>query len=76
MIKSLCIIDDDEIDIYQANRVCKKSKLVERFYSFSDGREALEHFLNFEASKIKLEGYFPPQIMLLDINMPRMNGEL
>jgi CheY-like chemotaxis protein len=74
MIESLCVIDDDEIDIYQANRVCKKSNLIGRFYSFSDGREALDHFLDFEASKKKFEGCFPPQIILLDINMPLMNG--
>jgi CheY-like chemotaxis protein len=74
MIESFCVIDDNEIDIYQVNRVCKKSNLIGRCYSFSDGKEALDHFLDFEASKEKFEGCFPPQIILLDINMPRMNG--
>jgi|SaaInlStandDraft_6_1057023.scaffolds.fasta_scaffold104324_2 CheY-like chemotaxis protein len=74
MIKSICMIDDEEIDIYQVNRLLKKTKNVEHFYSFSDGKEALEHYENFEESQNKFEGHFPPSIVLLDINMPRMGG--
>ena len=68
------IIDDEEIDVYQVDRMLKKTKKAEYFYSFSDGKEALEHFKSFEESQKKFEGYFPPTIILLDINMPRMGG--
>lgn len=74
MIQSLCMVDDNEIDIYQLNRVIKKSGLVEHFYSFCDGQEALEHFLDYDESQRKFDGQFPPKVMLLDINMPRMDG--
>lgn len=74
MIKSLCIIDDNEIDVYQVNRLVKKTGLVEYFYSFSDGLEALEHFKNSKESQKKFDGNFPPSIILLDINMPIMGG--
>ncbi len=74
MIHSLCVVDDNEIDIYQVSRIVKKSGAVEKFYSFSDGQEALDHFLDFDSSKNKFEGYFPPTVILLDINMPRMDG--
>ena len=74
MIKSLCMIDDEEIDVYQVGRLIKRTKNVEKFYSFADGKEALDHFKNFQESQKKFDGYFPPSVVLLDINMPRMNG--
>jgi CheY-like chemotaxis protein len=74
MIKSLCVVDDNEVDIYQVSRVVKKSGLVEHFYSFCDGQEALDHFIDFDESKKKFDGHFPPKAVLLDINMPRKNG--
>jgi CheY-like chemotaxis protein len=74
MIKSLCIVDDNEVDIYQVTRVVKKSGLVEQFFSFCDGQDALDHFFDFEGSKKKFEGNFPPVAIILDINMPRKNG--
>lgn len=74
MIQSLCMVDDNEVDIYQLNRVIKKSGLVEHFYSFCDGQEAIEHFLDYEESQKKFNGRFPPDVILLDINMPRMDG--
>jgi CheY-like chemotaxis protein len=74
MIKSLCVVDDNEVDVYQVTRVAKKSGLVEHVYSFCDGQEALDHFSNYEESKKKFDGNFPPVAILLDINMPRKNG--
>ena len=73
-MKSLCMVDDNEVDIYQVRRVVEKSQKVGVFYSFQDGKEAIEHFIDFEESKKKFDGSFPPTAILLDINMPRMNG--
>ncbi len=74
MIKSLCIVDDNEIDVYQVERISKKYNLAKFLYSFSDGQEAIDHFFSFENSKKKFNSNFPPVVILLDINMPRMNG--
>ncbi len=74
MIQSLCMVDDNEVDVYQLNRIIKKTGLVEHFYSFCDGQEALEHYLDYEESQKKFNAQFPPDVMLLDINMPRMDG--
>jgi CheY-like chemotaxis protein len=74
MIKSLCIVDDNEIDVYQVERISKKYNLAKFLYSFCDGQEAIDHFSSFEDSKKKFNSNFPPIVILLDINMPRMNG--
>ena len=74
MIESLCMVDDNEVDVYQVSRIIKKSGLVETFYSFEDGQEALDHFVNYGESQKKFDGKFPPAAILLDINMPRMDG--
>ncbi len=74
MLKSLCMVDDNEIDVYQVSRIVNKSGLVETFYSFEDGQEALDHFVEFEESQKKFDGKFPPVAILLDINMPRLDG--
>lgn len=68
------MVDDNEVDVYQVDRIVKKSGVVENFYSFDDGQEALDHFINFNESQKKFNGKFPPTVILLDINMPRMSG--
>ncbi len=74
MIKSLCVVGDNEIDVYQVERISKKYNLAKFLYSFSDGQEALDHFFSYEDSKKKFNSNFPPIVILLDINMPRMSG--
>lgn len=63
---SLLIIDDDDIDATALRRALHKLKLLNPLYRAKDGLEALEMLRN---------GNVPsPYIILLDINMPRMNG--
>lgn len=63
---SLLIIDDDDIDATALRRALQKLKLANPLYRAKDGLEALEILRN---------GAVPsPYIILLDINMPRMNG--
>ena len=66
----LLIVDDDEISIRAIHRAISKMKLVNPVRVAHDGRHALE-ILRGEAGEAKLA---PPYIVLLDINMPRMNG--
>jgi hypothetical protein len=44
MTKSICIIDDEEIDVYQVDRLLKKCGSFLFFYS--DEKEALGHYKN------------------------------
>ena len=63
---SLLIIDDDDIDATALRRALHKLKLLNPLYRAKDGLEAIEMLRN---------GNVPtPYIILLDINMPRMNG--
>jgi CheY-like chemotaxis protein len=63
---SLLIIDDDDIDATALARALQKLKLLNPLYRAKDGLEALEILRNGEIPS--------PYIILLDINMPRMNG--
>ena len=52
-----------------------QQKNVEHFYSFSDGKAALEHYKNFWRRPIEIWGESSPStIVLLDINIPWMGG--
>lgn len=63
---SLLIVDDDDIDATALRRALHKLKLLNPLYRAKDGMEALEILRNGEIPS--------PYIILLDINMPRMNG--
>ncbi len=63
---SLLIVDDDDIDATALRRALHKLKLLNPLYRAKDGFEALEILRNAEIPN--------PYIILLDINMPRMNG--
>lgn len=63
---SLLIVDDDDIDAIALERALRKLRLLNSVFRARDGREALE----------LLRGRIvpAPYIILLDLNMPRMNG--
>lgn len=63
---SIFIVDDDEVDVESFRRTFKKLKIANPVYRARDGVEALEML---QTSKVP-----GPYIILLDINMPRMNG--
>jgi len=67
---SILLIEDDDIDAEGIERAFKKQKIANPITRASDGIEALAH-LRGESAAGTLES---PYIILLDINMPRMNG--
>ena len=66
----IMIVDDDEVCVMALQRAIKKMKLLNPVEIASDGVEALE-ILNGTGGKPQM---IPPYIILLDINMPRMDG--
>ena len=67
---NLLLVEDDEVDIQGLKRAFAKSRIGNPITVARDGIEALE-FLRGEKGRPKL----PKQhLILLDLNMPRMNG--
>lgn len=68
---TICLVDDDDIYQFVMRKIIENLKLeiIKKILSFGDGEEALEFLTNNIANKEEL-----PNIILLDINMPIMDG--
>ncbi|HWR42477.1 response regulator [Sporomusa sp.] len=67
---SILLVEDDEVDIMNVKRAFKRINLTNPLYLARDGVEALA-MLRGQSGQ---PGMQRPGIILLDINMPRMNG--
>ena len=64
---NILLVEDDEVDVMNVRRSFKKNNISNPLYLAGNGVEALEMLRN---------GSVPAQnrLILLDINMPKMNG--
>ncbi len=69
-VGKILLVDDDKVSIMAFKRVMKKMNLMNPLEVAQDGIEALE-ILRGEARDAPLA---PPYLIVLDINMPRMDG--
>lgn len=65
--KSILLIEDDELDLFCFERAINKFNLPITFYSAHNGCDALK--LLYGPNKIPI-----PDIIVVDINLPKMNG--
>ncbi|PWY55744.1 two-component system response regulator [Legionella qingyii] len=65
------LVDDDEIDIKDMQRTFKKNNIDNPLHVATNGIDALNKLLGVNGEK-KLKP--TPKIIILDINMPKMNG--
>ncbi len=68
-IKTACIIDDDPIFIYGTKRLMTEVDFCETVLVFQNGQDAIDGL-----NKITANGEKLPYVILLDLNMPIMNG--
>ena len=64
--KPILLIEDDDVDVMTVNRALRDSKVTNQLIPISDGEQAIEHLRDERATK--------PSIILLDLNMPKMDG--
>jgi len=70
-IFNILLVDDDQVDVMNVQRAFKKNNITHQLYVANNGIEALELLRGDEGVK-KISP--PPKVILLDINMPKMNG--
>jgi len=64
-----CIVDDDPIYIFATRKIMKMAGFCNSFLVFHNGKEALDNL-----KAIIKAGDQVPDIILLDLNMPIMDG--
>ena len=64
--ESILLVEDDQVDALMVKRILKEIKLGTRLDIVKDGEEALAFLRDPENGR--------PGIIVLDLNMPRMNG--
>lgn len=64
--KPILLVEDDTVDVMTVKRALKDLQVMSELVSTGDGEEALEYLRN--------DGNAKPCVILLDLNMPKMNG--
>lgn len=69
---NVLLVEDDEVDVMNVQRAFKKGQITNRLYIAHNGLEALEilHGTSDKAPPLPSER----RLVLLDLNMPKMNG--
>jgi len=60
------LVEDDNVDVMTVRRALKDLQVASQLVPAGDGEEALDYLRNNSNAK--------PRIILLDLNMPKMNG--
>ncbi len=71
--KSILIVEDDPDDIYLISEAVDECQLDAHIFIVQDGEELLD-FLEHQGKFVSIEDYPIPDLILLDLNMPRKDG--
>jgi len=67
---NILLVDDDKVDVMNVKRAFKKNNVSNPLHVAENGIEALSMLRGNGNPELRLR----PKIILLDLNMPRMNG--
>lgn len=65
---NILMVDDDSLDVIDMQRTLNKMNILHKTAVAKNGEEAIDYLSNPTAMEQK------PDVVLLDINMPKMNG--
>ncbi len=66
----ILLVEDNDGDILLTTETIEKSKVLNRISTVKDGKEAIDFLIK----KGKYENCIEPDLLLLDINLPKKNG--
>lgn len=67
--RTCCVIDDDEFFAFNAKRLMYTAHFCENVLHYENGQQAIDALIG-----LMVEGFPLPEVILLDINMPKKNG--
>ena len=71
---SVLVIDDEELDRYLLGRDLQRAGIEARLFEATDGEQGLDFMRRFDEGLEQYGDDYPPVLIFLDINMPRMDG--
>jgi CheY-like chemotaxis protein len=71
--KSILLVEDDPDDIYLISEAIDECQLEAQIFIVQDGEELVD-FLRHQGKFTAVEKYPQPDLILLDLNMPRKDG--
>ncbi len=71
LLTTILLVEDDSVDVINVQRAFKKNNISNPLFLAKNGLEAL-NMLRGDEGFVKIDPQ--PQIILLDLNMPQMNG--
>jgi CheY-like chemotaxis protein len=70
---NILLVEDNPDDIFITKRALKEAKVINKLWIVRDGEEALD-FLNHKGQYRNVSLASLPGLILLDINLPKVNG--
>ncbi|PQO43773.1 response regulator [Blastopirellula marina] len=74
MTVTIAVVDDSDVDRYLVQRIAKHLEIEARVIEFDGGDHFFDAIIDDQRRPNEFGEYPPPALVLLDINMPRMNG--